>query len=80
MVPANVVMTLETLDGNYDLLETFSLSAKFHAGKSNVIPKDGSVINRRLNYNSVLPLVYLYPGENVEYQFQGKLFKSGRKR
>lgn len=72
MSPANVVMTLETLDANYDLLETFSMTAKFHAGKSNVIPKDGSVINRRLNYNSVLPLVYLYPGDNVEYQFQGK--------
>lgn len=70
--PANVIMTLETLDANYNLLETFSLTAKFHAGKSNAVPEDGTVINRRLNYNSVLPLVYRYPGENVEYKFQGK--------
>lgn len=76
MSPANVVMTLETLDADYDLIETFSLTAKFHAGKSNTVPEDGTIVKRRLNYNSVLPLVYLYPGENVEYKFQGvsKLF------
>lgn len=72
MAPANVVMTLETLDGKYDILAAFSLTAKFHPGKSNAVPADGSVINRRLNYNSVLPLVYRFPGENVEYKFQGK--------
>ena len=72
MAPANVVMTLETLDKKYEVLGTFTLTAKFHAGKSSAVPADGSVINRRLNYNSVLPLVYRYPGENVEYKFQGK--------
>lgn len=72
MSPANVVMTLETLDSNYDLLQTFSLTAKFHAGKRTAVPEDGTVINRKLNYNSVLPLVYRYPGENVEYKFRGK--------
>ena len=71
MSPANVVITLETLDANYDLLQTFSLTAKFHAGKSTAVPQDGTVINRRLNYNSVLPLVYLFPGEKVEYIFNG---------
>lgn len=70
--PATVAITLETLDGDYTILETYTLSAKFHAGKSNAIPIDGTTVNRSLNYNSVLPLAYRYPTQNVEFTFQEK--------
>lgn len=72
VAPATVAITLETLDGNYTMLQSYALSAKFHAGRSNAIPVDGVTINRSLNYNSVLPLAYRYPTKNVEFTYQNK--------
>lgn len=72
MPPASVTIILETLNSDYAIVDTYTLTSLFHAGKSNVIPADGTKINRRLNYNSVLPLVYKYAGQNVEFKFQGK--------
>lgn len=69
--PAVVNFTIETLDGNYVILQTYTLTAKFHAGRSAGIPADGTTVERSLNYNSVLPLVYRYPTQNVEYKFKG---------
>lgn len=70
MVPADVTIEIKLQDEEYNDLETFSLTAKFHAGYSKNIPEDGSVIERSLNYNTFLPLAYRYPTQDVVFNYR----------
>lgn len=72
IAPASVSVQIITQDAQYKTLQTFVLSCKFHAGYSDAIPEDGAEIYRSLSYNSVLPLAYRYPGQNVEFKFKEK--------
>lgn len=73
VAPIKVKIKIKFLNAGYEVLSTFDLpELKFHAGQSSIVPADGSVVERSLNYNSVLALAYRYDAQFVKFQFQGK--------
>lgn len=71
LTPASVTIKISVLNDQYAeiLSEEFS-DLKFHAGYSKCIPAENTTVERSLTWNSYLPLVFLYPGENVEFKYK----------
>ncbi|KFC19386.1 hypothetical protein [Chryseobacterium sp. FH1] len=73
IAPVKVDFKIQFLDGSYNVLEEFEIKdLLFHAGYKSCIPADGSIIERSLNFNSILPFAYFYPTQNIAFDFKGK--------
>lgn len=74
MVPAIVNISVEILDGSRTVTDSFLLGDYlFHAGRSAAFSAPAPV--RGLNYNSVLPMAYLFSGQFVDVVYRGATYR-----
>ncbi len=74
MEPAIVNIEIEFINNELEVIKTTVVgNFRFHAGKSkNLIPL-GTTVERSMNYNTVLPLVYQYQEELVNCYYKGNV-------